>query len=157
MATRSKPPAKKAAKKAAAPKQKLKEGKYSHKFLVRLQPVHGELFEELLKDSNKKTYNGLVVFMISTYARIAIDLQNTKSQLHKAQDESRRLGLAIQKFASSFNELLHLDDDKRAAKGVDMNLGPAADECPECGERLDEDGDCTNDDCFYTHNSGDDD
>lgn len=60
---------KKAAAKKATTKNKkpLIEGKYSHKFLTRLEPEIGTELDVLMKETNTKTYNGAVKMVIKGY------------------------------------------------------------------------------------------
>lgn len=54
----------KATKKPAKKGPPLKEGKYSHKFLTRLEPETGAEFEAIKKQINATTFNGTIKVII---------------------------------------------------------------------------------------------
>lgn len=99
---------KKASKKKpakAAPKTKLIEGKYSHKFLTRLEPDAGKKLEALLTMTSNKTYNGAVRYVIENYERIVKELHSTQEQLRVAQVNINQYKSAIDRFTGAFGDL----------------------------------------------------
>lgn len=124
---------KKPAKKAATPKVKLKEGKYSHKFLVRLTPEIGQKFDAVTKQLNEKTYNGTLIAMSESYYELTEKLEQTKKELQETKLQLSNNAKLLMNLKHCFNELwtmkeITIEPDKLT-------------HCPKCKKKLDEEGD----------------
>jgi hypothetical protein len=83
---RTKKPTKKAAKKATKP-QKLIEGKYTHKFLTRLEPEIGAKLDELKKELGQKTFNGTLRVIIEDYQEWYTERKANREEMFKLTTE----------------------------------------------------------------------
>jgi len=141
--TKKTKPAKRAAKKAPAPK--LIEGKYSHKFLTRLEPDAGKVLEEYLKRSNIKTFNGAVRYMVLNMARVELELQQTREQLQVARVNVKQYQDAIGRYTGAFEGLSKVKPLTKVQTSI-FDPDDEDDNCPACGEQL-SGGHCENPDC----------
>jgi hypothetical protein len=103
----------KPAKKTAASKPKLIEGKYSHKFLTRLEPDSGKKLEALLDLTGNKTYNGAVRYVVENYERIVKELHKTQEELAVSRANGKQYQDAIGRFTAAFQALSHVKPVKR--------------------------------------------
>ena len=86
------------------PEVKLIEGKYSHKFLVRLHPVEGEFLDHAMKKHGIKTFTGMVTKMIVSYEvhqktieQLNNQLTNCRAALREAKQDLAEISWAIKK------------------------------------------------------------
>ncbi len=121
----------KKAPKKALPKIKLKEGKYSHKFLTRLDPQSGKQLEDLMKHFNQKTFNGTVVRLINRYQQLFDENEQRKKTISAINRDSSVLESRIQNFQESFNRLMRPVTDEQTLPDID-NI------CEDCLEPLSE-------------------
>lgn len=105
----------KAAKKAPA-KKPLIEGKYSHKFLVRLNPVEGAFLDEAMINDNVKTFTGMVTQMIVTYQKDKIRLMDLEQQLRQSRNELRDLQEDMSDISTAIKKAVNYKSDK--PKGI---------------------------------------
>lgn len=109
---------KKPAKKATAPRIKLKDGKYSHKFLCRLEPGTGKKLEELGTLTRNKTFNGTVKHVIEGYAKQAKDLEAINTQLNIANANNAQYKRIIEGFKGSFKALQEIKPITKVQTGM---------------------------------------
>jgi len=95
----------KSAAKKAPPKKKLIEGKYSHKFLTRLEPGSGDKLEKLLSLLNIKTYNGTVVFMIHSFSNMIEQIKSLQSEVDMLKTENYRIKSDVRVVVNGLNNL----------------------------------------------------
>lgn len=95
-------------KKPAAKKQpakKLIEGKYSHKFLTRLEPDTGDQLEKLLTVHRINTMNGAVKYLIHNFQKLTDDLNTTTAKLQLSEANNAHYKRHLESFTKSFKAL----------------------------------------------------
>jgi len=99
-------------KRAPKAKQKLIEGKYSHKFLTRLEPEVGKELERLKKELSIKTFNGVVVNLIKMYSSTRKSLERTEVELENTRHRMQNYQTAIVMYHEIHEELTKLGKTK---------------------------------------------
>lgn len=98
--------AKRPVKKKAPAKKKLIEGKYSHKFLTRLDPEHGKMIEDMKTTTGIKTYNGVVLHMLENYQDLRDSVDGYRREAEQANDKTYRYEVRIGMLRDAFLDLI---------------------------------------------------
>lgn len=120
--------AKKAKKAAKKVEVKLIEGKYSHKFLTRLEPQIGELLVKAQTHFKEKTLNGTIKCLITRFQPTMDELHETKKQLNVARQEMNKQATLLFGLKNNFKQLMDL-------KLIEVSFNddePDLNKCPEC-------------------------
>lgn len=121
----TKEPTKKAAKKT--PAKKLIEGKYSHKFFVRLEPDEGDKLEEIMKRKNIKSWATASVLAILNYNKFEDRISELESQVEQLERDKENMLDAVSDFKSAYKKLGELNTDSANDKEA---------ECENCGDEV---------------------
>lgn len=126
---------KKPAKKAPA-KPKLIDGRYSHKFLLRLEPDEGKALEAILSLTGNKTYNGAIKDILRSHSSNLEEIKRLQDELSTSKTKTWNYERAIQGFTRSWKDL-----SEATARVVEVRDGH---KCPECEEEMEDPGSCDN-------------
>jgi hypothetical protein len=95
----------KAKGKPAAKRKPLIEGKYSHKFLTRLEPDIGERLEALKKDLGVKTYNGVIKHLVYQFSTLIKDRNDLRTHIDRLTHQHSELKGTVRFFNQALAEL----------------------------------------------------
>jgi len=77
----------KAKKSPVKPQIKLIDGKYSHKFLVRLEPEEGDYLEKLKTLLRSKTFSGTVISAIMRFEDMKREIETLRTERYRLNNQ----------------------------------------------------------------------
>lgn len=101
--------AKKPTKAQKAPKKQVKpliDGKYSHKFLLRLEPEEGDYLERIKKALHTKTYSGTMVHLLLKFEELQKEVHDLRTIRYKLTNQVNDNNYKLENLAEALKAVL---------------------------------------------------